>query len=325
MTLEPEHAEIAYTDPVPASTVGNLLDVHLPSGADGQRGGRAPALIWTSGSAWLSDDGRIGAAPIAAEFTRRGWAVIGVSVRSSAQTRFPGQLHDIRAAIRFVRTRADRFDIDPDRIAIMGNSSGGWTAAMAGVTSNHDRIDGEAPVDGVSSAVQAVVAFFPPVDFLAMDAQTGEQRATYGMAGDPLIRHDDPASPESLLVGGPIQERPEQAEAASPVRFVDGAEPPTAIFHGTLDPLLPPGQSRVLYEALRDAGAPVSFSLVAGSGHEVVPPPPDAPPRPFEVGEPVIDAATFTTWRAVDGREQAGQGLAPTWDAIDRFLVAAVG
>jgi acetyl esterase/lipase len=195
---------------------------------------------------------------------------------------------------------------------------------MASVTSDRLQLEGEPEVGGVSSAVQAAVAFFPPVDFLTMDAQTIEQRETYGLAGSPIILHDDPSSPESLLVGGPIQDRPEAAAAASPLTYATGAEPPTAIFHGTHDPLLPPGQSLALYQALRDAGAPVRLTLVHGSGHEVIPPPDDAPPRPFEVGEPIIDAAETTSWAAIDGIEQAGSGLRPTWDAIAEFVSSAL-
>lgn len=308
--------DVAYTEPVPNTTKGNLLDVYVPDG-----GGQAlPALIWTSGSAWLSDDGKAGAAPIAQEFNARGYVVFGVSVRSSSQTRFPGQLYDIRAAIRFVRSNAQTYNVDPDRIAIMGNSSGGWAAAIAAATSSTLQLEGEAEVDGVSSAVQAAVAFFPPIDFLAMDAQAAEQRVTYGIAGDPVILHDEPASPESLLVGGAIQQRPDAALAASPLSYIDGTEPPTAIFHGTHDPLLPPGQSRSLYEALRDAGAGVHLTLVDGSGHQVQPPPPAAAPPPFDVGAPVINAETFSTWSAAGGSETVGAGVAPTWDAIADFL-----
>ena len=314
--------DVAYTDPDPASTEGNLLDVYRPAGGGTAR---SPVLVWTTGSAWLADDGKSGAPPIAAEFNARGYTVVGVSLRSSAQTTFPGQLHDIRAAIRFLRSNADLYRIDPDRIAIMGNSSGGWTAAMASVTSNRHRLDGEPEVGDVSSAVQAAVAFFPPVDFLSMDAQTIEQRETYGIAGDPIILHDDPASPESLLVGGPIQDRPEAAAAASPLAYATGSEPPTAIFHGTHDPLLPPGQSTALYEALRDAGARVQLTLVHGSGHEVIPPSADAPPRLFEVGDPIIGATEFTTWGAGEGVEQAGTGLPPTWDAIAEFISGTIG
>jgi acetyl esterase/lipase len=299
--------DIAYTDPVPATTVGNLLDLYIPQ-MPGQR--ELPLVIWTSGSAWFSDDGKDGAAAIAAELNPRGYAVAGVSVRSSPQVKFPGQLFDIRAAIRWLRSNGAQYGLDPDRIAIMGNSSGGWVSAIAATTSDILQLDGEPDVGGVSSAVQAAVPFFPPTAFLLMDQQTLEQKETYDLAFLPVIVHDAPDSPESSLVDCPIQTCPAAAEAANPLSYVNGLEPPVHVFHGTFDPLLPPGQSEVLYEALRDAGTEASFTLVDGAGHSV---------------DDVIDAESFTV-RSVNrgGHERAGHRPAPTWDAIDHFLHVAL-
>ena len=258
-------------------------------------------------------------------FNPRGYVVVGVSVRSSAQAQFPGQLHDIRAAIRFVRENADEYSIDPDRIVMMGDSSGGWTSAIVGATSDTLQLEGEPDVGGVSSAVQAAVAFFPPVDFPAMDTQTAEQHETYGIDGPALFVHDDPTSPESLVVGCAIQECLGVAAAASPLSYIDGSEPPMAIFHGTHDPLLPPGQSQSLYEGMRDAGVDVSLALVDGSGHLVAPLPPGVPPPPFDLGVPVLDAESFTLASATGGVETLDEGVAPTWDAIAEFLAGVLG
>jgi acetyl esterase/lipase len=294
---------IAYTDPVPATTVGNLLDLYIPQ-VPGNRD--LPLLIWTSGSAWFSDNGKAGAEVIAEEFNPRGYAVAGVSVRSSSQVKFPGQLFDVRAAIRWLRSHAEEHNIDPGRIAIMGNSSGGWVSAIAATTSDIAQLSGEPDVEGVSSAVQAAVPFFPPTAFLRMDQQTLEQKATYNLPFLPVIVHDAPFSPESNLVGCPIQTCPEATEAANPLTYVNGLEPPMHVFHGTFDPLLPPGQSEVLFEALRDTGGEASFTLVDGAGHSV---------------DDIIDAESFTV-RTVNhgGTERVHQRPAPTWDAIEHFL-----
>jgi acetyl esterase/lipase len=299
--------DIAYTDPVPPTTVGNLLDLYIPD----TRGRRAlPLLIWTSGSAWFSDNGKAGAEAIAAEFNPRGYAVAGVSVRSSSQVKFPGQLFDIRAAIRWLRTHARDYGIDPDRFAIMGNSSGGWVSAIAATTSDIRQLDGEPRTGHVSSAVQAAVPFFPPTDFLQMDAQTLEQKETYDLPFLPVIVHDAPTSPESNLIGCPIQTCPEATEAANPITYVRGREVPIHVFHGTFDPLLPPGQSEVLYEALRDAGNEARFTLVDGAGHSV---------------DDIIDAESYTVRDAGrGGRERVGRRPPPTWDSIERFLDAAL-
>jgi acetyl esterase/lipase len=298
---------IAYTDPVPANTNGNLLDLYIPQ-VPGRR--ELPLLIWTSGSAWFSDDGKAGAAAVAQEFNPRGYVVAGVSVRSSSQVKFPGQLFDIRAAIRWLRSHAREYRIDPDRIGIMGNSSGGWVSAIAATTSDIRRLDGEPDVRGISSAVQASVPFFPPTAFLRMDQQTVEQKETYDLPFLPVIAHDAPSSPESSLIGCPIQTCPEATEAANPITYVNGREPPIHVFHGTFDPLLPPGQSEALYEALKAARDEVSFTLVDGAGHSV---------------DDIIGADSFTV-RTVNrgGRERIGQRPAPTWDTVEHFLHVAL-
>jgi acetyl esterase/lipase len=298
---------IPYTDPVPPTTIGNLLDLYIPQVPGEQE---LPLLIWTSGSAWFSDNGKAGAAAIAEEFNSRGYAVAGVSVRSSFQVKFPGQLFDIRAAIRWLRSHAADYGIDPDRIAIMGNSSGGWVSAIAAMTSDIARLDGEPDVGGVSSAVQASVPFFPPTAFLRMDQQTLEQKERYGLPFLPVIVHDAPFSPESNLIGCPIQTCPEATEAANPITYVNGLEPPIHVLHGTFDPLLPPGQSEALYEALEAAGSEASFTLVDGAGHSV---------------DDIIDAESFTV-RNVNpgGQERVDQMPAPTWDAIEHFLHVAL-
>lgn len=299
--------DVAYTDPVPANTRGNLLDLYIPQVPGEQE---LPLLIWTSGSAWFSDNGKAGAAAIAEEFTPRGYAVAGVSVRSSFQVKFPGQLFDVRAAIRWLRSHADELNIDPDRIAIMGNSSGGWVSAIAATTSDILQLDGEPDVEGVSSAVQAAVPFFPPTAFLQMDEQTLEQKDTYNLPFLPVIVHDSPSSPESNLIGCPIQTCPEATEAANPITYVNGLEPPIHVFHGTFDPLLPPGQSEALYEALKAAGGEASFTLVDGAGHSV---------------NDIIGAESFTV-RNVNpgGEERVDQMPAPTWDTVEQFLHVAL-
>ena len=120
--LPPEaHTDIAYTEPVPETTRGNLLDIYLPKRRAHKR---LPLFIYTEGSAWFADTGKNSGAAWAERLNPLGYAVAGVSVRSSSQTRFPGQLHDIKAAIRYLRANADTYGLDPDRFAIGGFSSG---------------------------------------------------------------------------------------------------------------------------------------------------------------------------------------------------------
>ena len=213
----PTHANIAYAPAEPAGSNGHLLDLYLPEGATGP----TPTVIWTSGSAWFADTGKTRAEIFAAELIGAGFAVVGVSIRSSRQVKFPGQLHDVKAAIRWLRSNASSYNLDPQRIAIMGASSGGWTAAMAAVTGDVPELEGGVGVTGVSSAVQAAVAFYPPTDFLQMD-EWGLRPCQPNAAPGPGVAfcHDGASSPESSLIGCAIQSCPDQVQLANPARYV---------------------------------------------------------------------------------------------------------
>ncbi|HEX9864764.1 MAG TPA: alpha/beta hydrolase [Acidimicrobiia bacterium] len=315
------HTNIAYQDPDPAGTQGNLLDLYIPD-VRGKR--KLPLLIWSSGSAWLSDGGKTVPADIADFFNQEGYAVAGVSVRSTSQVAFPGQLHDIRAAIRWLREHAKEYDLDPKRFAIMGNSSGGWVAATAGTTSDIRRLPGETGVGRTSSAVQAAVPFFPPTDFLQMNAWYVEHPEVTS-----FINHDAPlsplappfsfplASPESLLVGCTdtagnllgIQSCPQETQRANPISYVRGREVPMLILHGEADPLVPNGQSVLLYEALKRTRNNVTFISVAGAGHSV---------------SQIINAPDYTVFTSRKGREKVGDRPAPTWENIEQFIHVAL-
>jgi acetyl esterase/lipase len=106
--------------------------------------------------------------------------------------------------------------------------------------------------------VQAVVDFYGPTDFLQMDA--------HALPGAPF-KHDAPDSPESRLVGGPIQQHRERAAAANPITYVTKEAAPFLIMHGEQDPLVPYHQSELLFQALQQAGADVAFYKLAGAGH----------------------------------------------------------
>ncbi|MGG0719451.1 alpha/beta hydrolase [Robertmurraya massiliosenegalensis] len=293
--------DISYTDPVPANTKGNLLDLYIP-----EKPGKSklPLLIWSGGSAWFSDAGKEGVpSELVTYFTEKGYAVAGVSVRSSSQVQYPGQLHDIRAAIRWLREHAEEYNFDPNRFAISGNSSGGWVAAIAATTSNIWEIEGETNIQ-TSSAVQASVPFFPPTNFLMMDEQQREQGGLF------IIEHDAPNSPESSLIGQPIQSVPELTMKANPITYIDNNMPAMHIFHGGSDILLPYGQSEILYDAMAEAGNEVLFTFVPSAGHSV---------------EEIVSASEYTTYRTnPGGQEQILKGDAPTWKNIERFINIAL-
>ena len=249
-------SNVAYAPAEPAGSQGHLLDLYLPS----KGGTPRPLVIWTSGSAWGSDNGKTGAGSIVTTFTSKGYAVAGVSVRSSSQARFPAQVYDIKAAIRWLRANAGTYRLDPNRFAVMGDSSGGWVADMATVTGGVASLEGNIGTTGVSSAVQAGVGFFGPTDFLQLNAQR---------PGGSGVDHDGPYSAESQLIGCAIQTCPDRVRPANPVNYVDRNDPPMMLLHGQADILVPHGQSVLLYHALKSNCRSVQLISVPGAGHGV--------------------------------------------------------
>ncbi len=300
--------DIAYADPEPSDSRGHLLDLYLPESPAAEP---VPLLIWSSGSAFFSDDGKAGAVEAAAHFNSIGWAVAGVSVRSSSQARFPGQVHDIKAAVRWLRAHAGEYGLDADRFATMGDSSGGWTATMAGLAPAAAELEGDLGVTGVSSAVQAVVDLYGPTDFLQMDAHMipGALDEFNAMVNT-TDGHADAHSPESCLLGAPIHAVPELAAAANPVAYVSAAAPPMLIVHGVADQLVPHHQSELLYAALVVAGTDATFVSIPGNRHE----------------KPYLTDARASTGRTVSSTRPTGADLdlllseGPTWTAVEAFL-----
>lgn len=196
-----------------------------------------------------------------------GYAVVGVSVRSSAQARFPAQLHDIKSAIRFIRQNAQSYELDSSRIAVMGTSSGGWVASMAATTQGNAALEGEVGVGGNSGLIRAAVAFWPPTNFLAMDAWAIKPCDQLSFRGRKGFCHDGAQSPESRLVGCPIQSCPDATQAANPIRYVSRDSAPILIIHGQSDPLVPHHQGEALYQAYNKACADATFVSVPMLGH----------------------------------------------------------
>jgi acetyl esterase/lipase len=302
---QPALADADYAAPDPAGSNGHRLDLYLPAPA----GGQAPVVIWTGGSAWMADTGKNSAGPIAEQLNPLGYAVAGVSIRSSSQVKFPGQVHDIKAAIRWLRANAGRYRLDQTRIAIIGNSSGGWTAAMAALAGDAPELEGSIGTTGVSSKVSAAVAFFPPTHFAAMD-QWALQKC------DPTTQkplcHDSDTSPESRLLGCPIQTCPDKVKAADPASYITAGDPPVMILHGNSDPLVPHHQGELLYMALNKACADAVFISLPRAGH--------GPVRAFLTDDVVRDAATMRSTTSAGCRVTNPAPYVPTWNTVTEFL-----
>lgn len=253
---------LSYAPAQPAGSQGHLLDLYLPASTE-----RAPVVLWSRGSGWMQDNGRERAAELAAHLTPLGFAVAGVSIRSSSQATFPAQLHDIKAAVRWLRTHAEDYHLDPERFGIAGDSSGGWTAAMAGLTGDQPEWEGDVGVTGPSSALQAAVSFYPPTDFSQMDAHMQDGCTEFNRIMRTTGCHHDPGSPESRLLGAAIASCPDRVAQANPVTYVTAQAPPFLIFHGQRDALVPYHQSQLLYAALAAVSTDVRFVSYPEAGH----------------------------------------------------------
>jgi acetyl esterase/lipase len=239
------HIDVAY---VANGHPRQTLDLYLP-----QIEGKRPLIIWIHGGAF-----RMGskADEVPRAYLDDGYAIASINYRLSQHALFPAQIEDCKAAVRWLRANAAHFQLDPQRFAAWGPSAGGHLAAMLGTTGSVREYDVGEHLD-VSSAVQAVVDHFGPTDFLHMD----DHRLPNGMV------HDPADSPESQLVGGPIQQYPERVARANPITYVTNTAPPFLVIHGDHDPLVPYHQSQILVAALQAAGVPVTFYTVIGGQH----------------------------------------------------------
>lgn len=231
--------------------VRHLLDLHLPQEGPDPR----PLIIWIHGGGWQKG-GKDRPSPIQTAL-EAGYAVACINYRYSSEAVFPAQILDCQRAIRWLRAHADGHGLDPAHFGVWGESAGGHLAALVGIASDDFPADDD-PLSSVSAAVQAVCSYFGPTDLLAMDRQS--------RPGSKIV-HDHPSSPESQLIGGPIQEHRQLAERANPIRYITPAAPPFFIVHGLDDPLVPPGQSEMLHAALQARGVESQLFLLPGAAH----------------------------------------------------------
>lgn len=243
--------------------IGHKMDVFLPKKGKGP----FPVVMAIYGSAWFSNSAKASVFydGLGQKLLKAGYAVASINHRSSNDAKWPAQLHDVKAAIRFLRANSSSFLIDTHFVGITGYSSGGHLSSMAGVTSNIKSIkigNVETDLEGTvgrnlneNSHVNAVVDWFGPTDFLIMDA-CGSSFA-----------HNDIKSPESNLIGGAIQDNKEKVAIANPISYVHQSIPPFLIIHGNKDELVPHCESEKLYEKMNAVQAKAEMIMVDGGKH----------------------------------------------------------
>ena len=225
-----------------------LLDLHLPT----QPAGSA-LVVWVHGGAWRS--GSKNDMPLD-QLVKAGYSVASVDYRLSTEARFPAQVHDIKAAIRFLRRLAPRYQFRSDRIVIAGSSAGGHLAALVGCTNHHKELEGEVgECLDESSEVHAIVDLFGPTNLITILNQS----TPHGLS----VRK--PAL--DLLLGSQPENAPELAKLASPVEHVDAMDPPLLLIHGDQDPQVPINQSHELAGKYKLVARPCEFEVIHGGEH----------------------------------------------------------
>ncbi|WP_310550969.1 alpha/beta hydrolase [Paenibacillus glufosinatiresistens] len=211
-----------------------------------------PLVVFVQGSAWRPQN-VYAALPNLSRIAAKGYVMASVEIRDTDVARYPAALEDIKCAIRFMRSHAEKYGIDPRRVAVWGDSSGGHLSLMTGFTPG-EHANGLYPDQ--SDDVCAVVDYYGVTDIL-----------TLGQYND-ILDHNAADAPEGLLLGGPVQERQELARQASPLhQNLDRPLPPCLIVHGDRDSVVHVSQSIELYKALKEHGQQVWFYKVAGAEH----------------------------------------------------------
>ena len=234
-----------------------LLDVHVPVVAAGP----VPCVVWVHGGGWEAGDRRFTPSTWPPDFlfealVAAGLAVATVDYRFSGEAVFPAALHDVKAAVRFLRLHAEVLGIDPERFGVCGESAGGHLAAMIALTGDDPELEGSVGVVGPSTAVQAAVVLYGVTDFTS-------RRSLHPVASDA-----ESDAVEARFLGALPAEDPGLAAMASPVTHATSSAPPMLLLSGDADTVVPYDQSERLRAALEAAGAGnVTLHLIPGADH----------------------------------------------------------
>lgn len=224
-----------------------------------------PVVVWIHGGGFAGGTARMAIGPfgpfdkVLARLAARGYVTAAVNYRLSGEARFPVPVQDVKAAVRWLRANAGKYGIDPKRIAVWGESAGGYLAAVVATSCGVKELEGSGNNAGESSCVQAAVDWYGPTDFPKMDAQQTQPSA---------MKHSGPSSSESVFLGCELSAcSPDLLRLASPVSLASAESPPFLIMHGDSDVAVPWKQSQELRDALAAKGVPVTFTLLPGLNH----------------------------------------------------------
>ena len=210
-----------------------------------------PVIAFIHGGGWRKGSRRSGLQFLAPLVSTGKYLGVSIGYRLTDEATWPAQIYDCKAAIRWLRANAKTYHADPAKIIAVGTSAGGHLVAMLGTSGDVVTLEGKIGTSlNSSSRVCGVIDFFGPTNLTNMGGF-----------------HNNPDSPESLLLGGPLLEQKEVAMAASPIHYCSKDDPPFLIIHGTDDKLVPFDQSSQLHKSLQDAGVSTRLIAIEGGGH----------------------------------------------------------
>lgn len=234
--------------------VGNTalkIDLYLPKNVAKP----PPMILCIHGGGWSRGNKRQCPAVM---MVRDGYAVASIEYRLTDEVPFPAQIEDCKAAVRWLRANAAKYQFDADRIGVWGHSSGAHLAALLGTSGEIKALEGSGENLQFSSRVQAVCEISGPADLVRMYQDVTSAPSEMGPEAKSAIE---------ALIGGPLAQQKDRAVAASPITYVTKDDPPFLIIHGEEDQTVPVNQSQLFAAALKAAGVPVTLDVVAGRGH----------------------------------------------------------
>ncbi len=243
------------------------LDIYLPNEGEGPY----PVVIDIFGGGWYFGNKSSHKLEPALALLRRGFAVVSINYSLSYQAQFPAQVQEVKASIRYVRKHAAEYELDPDKIALLGESAGAHYAALCATSSaNGTLVDPTWPNQDVSDEVQAVIAVYCPADLAAIPGLFEIEKQTMNLSTI-IEEYGEPDSIEAVLLGGTAQEKPEMYKLANPENHINSKCPPFLFLHGTQDQVVPVlGAMHFAAKIIEATSAEnVKFQLVEGAHHDI--------------------------------------------------------
>ena len=231
----------------------HLLDIYLPA----KSGKSTPLVVWIHGGAWMLNDKYADMSYMqntVKSFIDSGYALASIDYRYSTTAVFPPQIQDCNQAVQFLYDHAAKYNLDKNRIAVIGFSAGGHLASLMALSNNNDVKEFYPPGKKINFKIKCAFDFYGPSDLVML-------------ATNPDTSVNNERNPVSILLGAMPVDRPDLAKVASPVTYVDKNDPPFLIVQGEKDESVPNTESKILSSWLTLAGVPNKLIIVPGAPH----------------------------------------------------------